>query len=137
MEPEMNISSAKIEIAKIRRANKPANIVMGLCLGIAAIYIDVYMTPSRRGMAQQLTWSLFAVVSLFIGVRRVLRRKQLIGPFILTIMVQGLLAYALNPLFPFTSSLILIVFGVAGIFVLGFVFACFARLIDPFGPRPI
>src|ERR1700722_7226729 len=40
MEPEMNISSAKIEIAKIRRANKPANIVMGLCLGIAAIYID-------------------------------------------------------------------------------------------------
>jgi hypothetical protein len=133
----MDISSAKIEIAKIRRANKPISITLGLCFALAAIYIDSYMAPSSRGIAQQLTWSLFSVGFLFVFTRRLLRRKRLIGPFILTIMVQALLAYALNPLFPFTSSLILVVLGVIGIFILGVVFACFARLIDPFGPRPI
>jgi hypothetical protein len=133
----MNVSSAKTEMKRMGRANRPFNIGMGVCFATAAIYIDFYLAPSKRGIAQQLTWSFLAVGSLFIATRRIFRRKQLISPFILTLIVQCLFAYAVRPLFPFANSLILIIFWAAGVVVLGVVFACFARILDPFGPRPM
>jgi hypothetical protein len=73
---------------------------------------------------------------LFIAMRRTLKRKQLRIPFALTILFQCLLMYAFKVCFPLSNSLVTILFVVPGAAVLAFVYALFARILDPHGPRP-
>jgi hypothetical protein len=132
----MNIDTAKEKIRAYRKINRPWNIALGIAFGIAAIYTDFYLQPANRAVVQEAIWSLCAVGFLFIAIRRVLRRRQLLLPFFITLMVQGLLVVLARSLFPLENSLLLTLFWAPGILLLGVVFACCARLIDPGGPRP-
>jgi len=132
----MKIDTVKKQISIKRQRNRPWNITLGLAFGVAAICTDFYLPAAMKAVVQETIWSLCAVGFLFIGIRRVLKRKQLILPFLLTLTVQCILAYLARSLFPLNNSLSLIIFWAPGILILGIVFACLARLFDPFGPRP-
>jgi hypothetical protein len=132
----MNIYEAKKQISQKRQENRPWHIALGVLFGIGAIATDFYVSAIRRAQCQEVLWSLCSIGYLFLGIRRVLKRTQLLLPFGLTLLFQVWLVLLTRSLFPFSNSLLLILLWIPGIFVLGFVFAGFSRLLDPSGPRP-
>jgi hypothetical protein len=132
----MNIHTAKEQIAQKRSENRPWNIALGVLFGVVAIATDFYIPTNMRASFQEALWSLCSVGFLFIGIRRVLKRTQLLLPFGLTLLLQCVLVFFTRSLFPLSNSLLLILFWAPGIFVLGVAFAALSRLLDPSGPRP-
>ena len=134
--PEMKEQYARQQIVSKRKEMRPWVLTVAVIAAGASIYADFYLRPSDKGVAQVSIWSFCALSLLVIGVRRVLRRKQLLLPFLLTVILQCILVYATRSLFPVRNSLILILVWVPGMVVLFVTFACLARVLDPFGPRP-
>ena len=133
----MNIDIVKDSIHGERQRNRPWNIALGVIACLCTIVTDFALPTDERALAQEAIWFLCSVGFLFIAVRRTLRRRQLIAPFVLTLLVQASLMYLLWHLFPLQNSLLLIALWIPGILILGLVFAIFARIIDPHGPRPV
>jgi RsiW-degrading membrane proteinase PrsW (M82 family) len=132
----MNIATAKHRIKINARRNRPWTWALGLAFGVAAIYTDYYLNIARRATAQEAMWFLCALGLLVIGLWRTLHRKQLLIPFVLTLIIHILAIYSMRSFFPLDNSLLVILFWAPETVLLFFVFACFARLLDPFGARP-
>jgi hypothetical protein len=132
----MNINKAKEQISQKRSENRPWNIVLGVLFGVGAIATNFYVPTNMRPQCQEALWSLCSIGFLFIGIRRVLKRTQLLLPFGLTLLFQAGLVFLTRTLLPLSNSLLLILLWAPGVFVLGFVFAGFSRWLDPSGPRP-
>ena len=127
---------AASQIRKIRQRNLPRWIVLGLLFGGGAIYIDFFLEAGKRAAGQEILWSVCALGSLLIGIRKFLNYPRLLLPIVLTLIAHGFIVLLAQRFLPLDNSLTLFFFWIPEIVVLFFILAIFARLLDPDGARP-
>src|ERR1700722_17765307 len=111
---------AASQIRKIRQRNLPRWIVLGLLFGGGAIYIDFFLEAGKRAAGQEILWSVCALGSLLIGIRKFLNYPRLLLPIVLTLIAHGFIVLLPLRFLALDNSLTLFFFCISDNAVDGF-----------------